>query len=146
MQAYIRFVLEHLPTAVEIRRRISREKKEAKQAYYERRFKCRDLIFRKGKGLVKNLTLKEKQFCNSVLHEAFECYREELRTGKSRWRCKGPKWQKPLNPNRGHDLSLLEYRKIWMKGNKAVYVHRDIPKIMKERVERMRTCGVEVAN
>jgi len=139
----MRNVSERLPTAVEIRKRLRREKKEAKQAYYERRLLCRQLIFGKGQGKVKDLTAKEKKFCNSVLHEAYNCYLEELRTGVSRWRCKGPKWQKPYKSNRGRTLTLLEYRTIWWKGNKFTYKHMDVPRQMRERMERMRASGVE---
>lgn len=134
---------ERLPTAPEIRRRLAREKKEAKQAYYERRLLCRQLIFGKGQGKVKDLTQKEKDFCCSVLHEAYECYLEELRTGKSRWRHKGPKWQKPYKSNRGRALRLGEYRTIWWKGNKGTYKNIDVPRQMRERMERIRASGVE---
>lgn len=124
---------------------MSLERKAEKQAAYERRLEARRLLFERNNGMMKNLTLKQKRFVRAVCRESYNAYLEELRTGISRWRYKGPKWRKPLNPNRGRTMTFNEYRRIWWKGNKAVYRRRDVPRMMRDRIERMRSCGVEGA-
>jgi len=134
-------VPDKLPTAREIRARLRAEAAAERQAAYERRYEARRLLFGTANGLMKNLTSKQMAFVQSVEHEAYNAYLHDLETGVSRWnKNKGPKWRKKLNPNRGagHILSFMEYRKIWWKGNKAVFRHKDTKKIMDQRFEELR--------
>jgi hypothetical protein len=108
-----------------------------KQAGYERRLEARRLLFGTAAGKMKNLTEKQKRFVRSVCRESYNAYLLELVTGVSRWRDRGAKWKKPLNPNRGHTLRFVEYRNIWWKGNLATYRRKDIPRMMKARFEEM---------
>jgi hypothetical protein len=127
-----------LPTAREIRSRLKSEIRAEKQAAYERRYEARRLLFGTAAGKMKNLTTKQQHFVRSVIKESYNAYLLELVTGKTRWRDKGAKWKKPLNPNRGHTLRLTEYRIIWWKGNLATYRRKDVPKMMKQRFYEMK--------
>jgi hypothetical protein len=94
---------------------------------------------------MKNLPMKDQLFIRAVCRKSYHGYLHDLAVGFSRWNkgmgghAQGRKWRKKLNPNRGkdHTLTFFEYRKIWWKGNKAVYRRRDVPKIMKQKFEEL---------
>ena len=140
MRGIFACVPDRLPNAREIRARLAAERKEQRQAEYEERYEARRLLFGVGAGKMKNLPMKDRLFIRSVIHKAHNAYLHDLTVGVSRWdRTKGPKWHKPLNPNRGDStLSYQSYRVIWWKGNKAVYRRRDVPKVMKLRFEALK--------
>lgn len=138
---YIRLVTDILPTAREIRRQEKVRLKAEAQAAYEERYEARRLIFAVGGGIVKNLPIKDRLFIREVIRKSYHAYLHDLATGVCRWNAtRRPGWWKKLNPNRGkdHTLTFAEYRKIWWKGNKAVYRRRDVPKQVKQKFEEMR--------
>lgn len=139
------FVQDILPTAREIRAKEKAEQRARAQAEYEERYEARRLLFGIGEGKAKNLTPKQRAFCIAVIRKSYHGYLHDLAVGFSRWNksetghMQGKKWRKKLNPNRGkdHTLTFFEYRKIWWKGNKAVYRRRDCPKMVKQKFEEM---------
>jgi len=131
-------VPDKLPTAREIRARLRAEAAAERQAAYERRYEARRLLFGVARGLMKNLTSKQMKFVQAVEREAYHAYLHDLEVGVSRWdKNKGPKWRKKLNPNRGSTLNFMAYRRIWWKGNKAVFRRNDTAKLMRERFQEL---------
>lgn len=139
-------VREALPTPREIRGRLIAIKKAEKQAAFERRLKCRSLIFGKGNGIVKNLTPIERKFCASVWRESYHAYLEEFRTGiKSRYLRAGKGWRafhdtvRLKNAPRRTPMNERQHRRIWIASQKARWIRFDVPQAMKARVEEMRS-------
>jgi hypothetical protein len=141
-------VSERLPNAREVRARLKAEAAAEKQAAYERRYEARRLLFGKANGMQKNLPMKERIFVRETCRESYHAYLHDLSTGVPRWNThRGPKWSKRLNPNRGDStLSFKSYWVIWRKGNKAVYRHKDLPKVMKQRFLEMQIREDEIGS
>jgi hypothetical protein len=132
-------VPETLPNAREVRAKLKAVRDAERQAAYERRYEARRLLFGTAAGMMKNLTEKQKLFVRSVERESYHAYLHDLVVGVPRWnKGRGRKWSKRLNPNRGDStLSFFAYRKIWWKGNKSVYRHKDVPKIMQQKFKEL---------
>jgi hypothetical protein len=146
MQKDTALVIDALPTPREIRGRLIAVKKAEQQAAFEKRLKCRELIFSKGNGSVKSLSPTEKAFCQSVWRESYRAYLEEFRTGiKSRYPGTGKRWRayhdelRPsLRPNRlRQPMTALQHRLNWQKSQKARWIRFDVPNMMKQRMKEI---------
>jgi hypothetical protein len=126
-----------------LKQRMKREQRAEWQAAKERRYEARLLLFAKGSGQMKNLNTKERDFVLSIEKEGYEAYLHRVRTGESRFKGRGPKWTKALNPNRGKPvLNFKEWRVIWYKGNKAVFRRHDTPKLVRQRFAELQAAKI----
>lgn len=115
------------------------EAKARKQAAYERRLKCRELMFGKGAGLLKNLTPEEANFCRSVWEEAWQAYLTERITGKNRYGWSGKllrNTQRASGP-----VSRKSHRLKWYGSQKVRWIRFDVPRMMKEQREETERGG-----
>lgn len=129
---YSRLVRTDRSVAIKLRRAQwasqRRERREAK----ERRVQCRELLFGKGRGKLKNLSGKDKAFVIAAKKEAWNdwLYRRGsgvLRTSYGH--------RKSTNPQ--HTPKYSAWQKVWYGGNKSAYVNFDVPQKMKKRLEAL---------
>jgi len=132
-----------LPSVAKLSTKTKRERaqeKAEKQAAYERRLKCRELLFGKGAGLLKNLTKEESDFCRSVWEEAWQAYLTERATGQNRynwrWKDKMRNTQRAAGP-----ISRKAHRLKWFGSQKARWRRFDIPRIMNQQREETERGG-----
>ena len=130
---------DKLPTAEELRRaerlRIKQELAEGR----ERRIRARELLFGKGNGRMKNLSLAEQKFIQSVKRASYTIYVHEKAIGK-RIR---PEFR-PMVPTY-RVLKYIEWMKLWWCRSKGIYKKFDVPRNMKAKMEEMRSADRDSA-
>ena len=111
-----------------------KEKDEA----YQRRLRCRELIFGKGKGYSSALSPTEKKFCISVAKESYQLYLAEFQGAKPRYAV-GKTWARKLRRlKRTTPMSFMQWRCCWWGSQKARWTRVDEPRIMRERFARLK--------
>jgi|SRR5882724_9374434 len=134
-------MLGRLPTAKEIQFQRRAERLREKQEAFERRFKARDLIFRKGGGRMKNLNHKETLFVQSVKKESYRAYLMEFNgTVRPRYAV-GKNWSRiRRRAYRGYNTSPLKFNqwmRRWIGSQKVRYYRHDIPKMMQDKFKNL---------
>jgi len=130
---------EPLPTVGEMRARARDQVAREKQEAFERRFKCRQLLFGKGNGHVKNLSENEMLFIRSVKRESYQLYLQEFITGKSRYNV-GQAWSRTKRRREGaKPMSFKKWLKYWWPSQKARYMRFDVPMMFRKRMEDLRS-------
>jgi hypothetical protein len=129
---------DHVPTVEEMRAKVRDETKSEKQAFFERRFKARQLLFGKALGQTKNLNQKDKKFVLSVEHETYALYLQEFVTGRSRYGV-GKSWSRARRRKFAtQPMSFIRWRQKWYGSQKVRYRRFDIPLQMKKRMEDLK--------
>ena len=129
---------EPLPTVAEMKAKARDQIRSERQAFFERRFRCRQLLFGKGLGIQKNLSHQEDLFVREVAHETYQLYLQEFITGKSRYNV-GKSWSRARRPGRRKNpLRFAEWRRKWWGSQKVRYVRHDIPMLFQKKMEDLR--------
>src|SRR6267142_2073417 len=117
-------MLGRLPTAKEIQFQRRAERLREKQEAFERRFKARDLLFRKGRGRMKHLKAKEKLFIQSVKKESYRAYLMEFNGAVRPRYSVGPTWSRARRhgSNDKTPLSMQKWQRRW-NGSQRVRYH-----------------------
>jgi hypothetical protein len=113
----------------------AREKRKL-QEEKEERLLARWLLFGKGNGQMKNLTVrKEREFIWSVIHKAYDRYMSDLTMG-TKTRLKPHRLvMTKYTPSR--PPSFKKYRRIWYGCSKGQYRRWDVPRLMRMKWEAL---------
>ena len=126
------------PTSAEMREKVRADKRQEKQEAFERRWKARQLIFGKSGGNQKKLTNAEIAFVQRVKHEAYTRYLQEFETGKSQWGV-GKSWNRRLRRKWSTaPQPYMKWIRKWYGSQKARWIHFDVPRMMRLRMEGLR--------
>jgi hypothetical protein len=132
---------DRLPNTREVRLQRAMQRKREKQEAFERRFKARDLLFRKGKGRMCNLNHREKCFIRSVQHESYNLYLMEFNGLVQPRYDVGKAWsrltRRRILNRQTTPKHFRAWRRRWFGSQKVRYYRHDVPMQMKKRFENL---------
>jgi hypothetical protein len=121
-----------------VKLKIRAERKQQLQDEKDERLYVRWLLFCKGRGKDKNLKEKDSQFINRHVHKTYDKYLMALQLGID---TRAARYYHTIKRDPNHPPSFQTYRRIWYGGAKFVYVHKDIPRLMKMRWEEFQSAS-----
>jgi hypothetical protein len=135
--------MERLPTPREMRQRLRIAKHTEKQNSFERRQRCREIMFGNGNGLMQNLSPEDRKFCHSVWKECYEVYLATFRGGAPRFQC-GKGWKQYSNQRRFVNTSPVGPRlhfEQWWRAQKGRWINFDVPRMLKQKQKESESGG-----
>jgi len=130
--------MQGLPTKKEIQFQRRAQAAREKQEYFERRFKARDLIFRKGKGKISNLRHAERQFVQSVEREGYRMYLMEFAGQVRPLYSVGPTWSRlARRRDRKVPMTFGQWLHRWRGSQKVRYFRHDLPMMMNAKFKNL---------
>jgi hypothetical protein len=126
-----------LPTAKELRAKISAERREAETQRLADYKQALELLFGKANGRQKRLPMKEQLFIRAIKHRSYEGYIDRLRKQASGEK----KIQHYPHTLLGPQISFKKWVRRWYAAAKGKYHRYVVPKQAKERLEAIHACS-----